>query len=109
MAEQLFNAAIEADPDEPLSWVARGLSRGEQGKDDLAFRDFAYAGELFAEQGDTTKAEQLKKASQRVYDIKNQTDEPSGSGIGSLLLSGALSTAQIIAPIALKALMPIVP
>ena len=109
MAEQLFNAAIEADPDEPLSWVARGLSRGEQGKDDLASRDFAYAGELFAEQGDTTKAEQLKKASQRVYDIKNQTDEPSGSGIGSLLLSGALSTAQIIAPIALKALMPIVP
>ena len=33
-AEQLFNAAIEAEPDEPLSWVARGLSRGEQGKDE---------------------------------------------------------------------------
>ena len=109
MAEQLFNAAIEADPDEPLSWVARGLSRGEQGKDDLASRDFAYAGELFAEQGDTTKAEQLKEASQRVYNIKNHTDEPSGNGIGSVLLSGALSTAQMIAPIALKALMPILP
>ena len=40
MAEQLFNAAIEAKPDEPLSWVARGLSRGEQGKEELASEDW---------------------------------------------------------------------
>ena len=108
-AEQLFNAAIEANPDEPLSWVARGLSRGEQGKDDLASRDLAYAGKLFANQGDEIKADQLIEASQRVFDTKNQPGTSSGNGIGSLLLGGALSTAQVIAPIALKALMPILP
>ena len=67
VAEQLFNAAIEANPDEPLSWVARGLSRGEQGKDELASRDLSHAGQLFANQGDTVKADQLKQASQWVY------------------------------------------
>ena len=108
-AEQLFNAAIEANPDEPLSWVARGLSRGEQGKDDLASRDFAYAGELFADQGDMVKADQLEEASRRVYDTPNQSDIPSGNGIGSAFMSGALSAVQAIAPIALKALMPMVP
>jgi len=108
-AEQLFNAAIEANPDEPLSWVARGLSRGEQGKDDLASRDFAHAGELFANQGDIVKADQLREASRRVYDIQNSTDSPTGNGFGSALISGALSTAQALAPIALKALMPITP
>ena len=109
LAEQLFNSAIEANPEEPLSWVARGLSRGEQGKDDLASRDFAYAGELFANQGDMVKADQLAEASRRVYDTPNKSDTPSGNGIGSVLISGALSTIQAAAPIALKALMPMVP
>ena len=108
-AEQLFNAAIKVDPDEPLSWVARGLSRGEQGKDDLASRDLAHAGQLFADQGDMVKADQLKEASQRVYEIPNQPDTPSGNGVGSALISGALSAAQALAPIALKALMPMIP
>ena len=108
-AEQLFNAAIQANPDEPLSWVARGLSRGEQGKDDLASRDLAHAGQLFADQGDMVKADQLKKASKLVYNSEKQAGTPSGNGIGSVLLSSALSTAQAFAPIALKALMPIIP
>ena len=108
-AEQLFNAAIQADPEEPLSWVARGLSRGEQGKDDLASSDLAHAGQLFAEQGEMVKADQLKEASQLVYGIEDQASSPSGNGIGSMLLSGALSTVQTIAPIALKALIPILP
>ena len=108
-AEQLFNAAIKANPDEPLSWVARGLSRGEQGKDDLASSDLAHAGRLFADQGDKIKADQLKKASQRVYNIPNNPDSSNGNGIGSAFLHGALSAAQAIVPIALKALMPILP
>ena len=108
-AEQLFNAAIQANPDEPLSWVARGLSRGEQGKDDLASRDLAHAGQLFADRGDMVKADQLEEASKLVYNNENKSGTPSGNGIGSVLLSSALSTAQAIAPIALKALMPIIP
>ena len=108
-AEQLFNAAIQANPDEPLSWVARGLCRGEQGKDDLASRDLAHAGKLFADQGDTIKADQLEEASRRVYNSPNNPDSSSGNGVGSAFLHGALSAAQAIAPIALKALKPILP
>ena len=107
-AERLFSAAILENPDEPLSWVARGLSRGEQGKNALAAKDLAYAGTLFAASGDRIKADQLKLASQRVYDNPEQTTT-SGNGLGSALLSGALSAAQALAPIALKALMPIIP
>ena len=106
VAEQLFSAAIAANPDEPLSWVARGLSRGEQGKDKLAFRDLAHAGQLFADQGDMVKANQLNEASNRVYDSQNETVIANGNGIGSALLSGALSAVQALAPIALKVLTP---
>ena len=109
LAEKLFNAAIEANPDEPLSWVARGLSRGEQGKEDLASRDLAFAGKLFASQGDTIKAHQLLEASRSIYDIPDKPDIPTGNGAGSALISGVLSAAQLLGPIALKALMPILP
>ena len=108
-AEQLFSVAIKADPKEPLSWVARGLSRDEQGKDDLASKDFAHAGQLFADQGERDKADQLMKASQRVNEKPNKAITPDGNGIGSALISGALSAIQVIAPIAIKALTPIIP
>ena len=42
-AEQLFSDAIRSNPEEPLSWVARGISRSEQAKDELAAADFRYA------------------------------------------------------------------
>ena len=63
-AERLFAAAILRKPSEPLSWVARGLSRGEQGKNDLAAKDLAHAGRLFAEQGDAV-AEEISRSSIR--------------------------------------------
>ena len=89
--------------------MARGLSRGEQGQHDLASTDLAQAGRLFADRGDSLKAEQLLDASRRVHERPDTPNQPSGNGIGSALLSGALSTAQALAPIALKALMPMVP
>ena len=64
---------------------------------------------MFANQGDTLKADQLWDASRRVHDRPDNPHTASGNGIGSALLSGALSTAQALAPIALKALMPMVP
>ena len=108
-AELLFSMAIQAKPDEPLSWVARGLSRGEQGKNDLASRDLSHAGHLFVYQGDAVKGEQLLEASQRAQVLQDGSDMPTSEGIGSTLLSGAFSAAQALAPIALRALMPIVP
>lgn len=107
-AEQLFSAAILRDPDEPLSWVARGLSRGEQGKNDLAAKDLTHASSLYASQGDPIKAKQLQRASEQVYASNNPLGS-SGNGMGSALLGGALSAAQALAPIALRALMPLIP
>jgi uncharacterized protein YjbI with pentapeptide repeats len=109
-AETLFSAAIGRKPEEPLSWVARGLSRGEQGKSQLAARDLAHAGRLFEEKGDSVKAQQLQLASQRVEAPADQSSAAQGgNGVGSMLLSGALSAAQALGPIALKALMPMIP
>ena len=108
-AETLFSAAITAEPDEPLSWVARGLCRGELGNINGASRDLAHAGELFGHQGDEEKAQQLQEASQKATATIDNPASKGGNGIGSRLLSGALSTAQALAPIALRALSPILP
>jgi hypothetical protein len=65
---------------------------------------------LFEEQGDSVKAQQLQLASQRVEDPADQISAAQGgNGVGSMLLSGALSAAQALGPIALKALMPMIP
>ena len=106
-AETLFSDAIRSQPQEPLSWVARGISRSEQAKDDLAAADFNYAAALYQQQGSAAWADQLKAAAdaigQRRYE-DNATEE--GGGIGSQLLGGAISGLRMIAPLAAKALMP---
>lgn len=108
-AERLFNAAIKAKPQEPLSWVARALSRGEQGQHDLASRDLAHAAGLYEDQGDNVKADQLLEASRRVQEITKGREPITGNGVGSTLLQGALSTVKTLAPIALKTLIPMLP
>ena len=54
------------------------------------------------------KADQLPQAS-RVYDIPDQPDVPTGNGVGSALISGVISTAKLLGPLSLRALMPILP
>ena len=107
-AERLFSAAIRSNPEEPLSWVARGISRGEQEKNGLASRDLAHAGAIYAERGDSVKAKQLRLASTRVGETST-SPTTTGNGLGSTLLSGTLSALQTLAPIALRALSPIMP
>ena len=104
-AEALFSAAITAEPDEPLSWVGRGIARGELGDFAKASQDMAYAGELFEDQGDKTKAKQLRLASQNAYEPTAKKGNQ-GSGIGSDILTGALSVFRALAPIALRVLTP---
>ena len=58
-AEQLFGAAIDIGRNEPLSWVARGISRSEQAKDVLAAADFRYAADIYRTQGADELATQL--------------------------------------------------
>ena len=104
-AERLFGEAIQADPDQAMSWIARGISRGEQGDEAKAAQDLLHAADLLERQGATEQSEQIRQAV-----AKLQTDEgdgsKSGNGLGSALLGGALSTLNALAPLALKTLVP---
>ena len=105
-AEALFSAAIAAAPKEPLSWIARGLCRGELGQRELAAKDLAYAGTLFHELDDQIKAEQLELASQKALERQKQAPQE-GNGIGSIILSSAISVFQALGPMGLRALSPL--
>ena len=107
-AETLFSDAIRSQPQEPLSWVARGISRSEQAKDDLAAADFNYAAALYQQQGSAAWSDQLKAAADAIGQRRhehNATEE--GTGIGSQLLGGAISGLRMLAPLAAKALIPL--
>ena len=88
--------------------MARGLCRGEQGEEQQAARDLTHAAQLYAEAGDSVKAEQLRRASEKIFAPVGSSNQ-SGNGMGSTLLNGALSTMKALAPFALKALAPMIP
>ena len=104
-AERLFGEAIQADPEQAMSWVARGLSRGQQGNETKAAQDLLHAADLLDRQGAPEQSEQIRQAV-----AKLQADESNGSksgnGLGSALLGGTVSTLSALAPLALKTLMP---
>ena len=104
-AEQLFGEAIQADPDQAMSWIARGLSRGQQGDETKAAQDLLHAADLLDQQGAHEQGEQVRTAVSKLKG--NDADgSKSGNGLGSALLGGALSTLSALAPLALKTLMP---
>ena len=104
-AERLFGEAIQADPDQALSWIGRGLSRGEQGNEAQASQDLLHAADLLHRQGSTEKSEQVRSAVSKLM-VSEVSESKSGNGLGSTLLGGALSTLEALAPLALKTLMP---
>ena len=106
-AEQLFSHAIRRQPGEPLSWVARGISRSEQAKDDMAVSDFYHAASLFKESGNLLYAKQLKNAASMLNDRKTiANNKNSGNGLGGIALTGIASIIRSLGPIAMKALIP---
>ena len=107
-AEQLFGAAITINPNEPLSWVARGLCRSEQTKDQLAAADFLYAAELYQKLESEDWSKQLKVAANSVHK-RRHTSNPSkeGKGLGGQVLQGTMTGFRMLAPIAVKALAPL--
>ena len=104
-AERLFGEAIQADPEQAMSWITRGLSRGQQGNETKAAQDLLHAADLLDRQGAPEQSEQIRQAV-----AKLQADEGSGSksgnGLGSALLGGTVSTLSALAPLALKTLVP---
>ena len=107
-AEQLFGEAIRIQPDEPLSWVARGISRSEQTKDDLAASDFRYAASIYESRGSEDWADQLRVGANLVQNRRFETNESKGGrGMGGQFLQGAMAGLRMLALIAAKALIPI--
>jgi tetratricopeptide (TPR) repeat protein len=104
-AERWFSDAIRREPESAITWVARGISRGEQGNFALAATDFNYAASLYQVRGEKTEAEMLTKAAEQMNKPKDKQD--SGNGMGSQLLGGTLSVLKFIAPLAAKVLMPV--
>ena len=109
-AEQWFNAAIRREPAAAVSWLARAITRSELGKRQQAASDFDYAASLYAADGEDDLAQQLRQAALEVARDPSQPG-PSGNGIGSMALGGALGGAlgalQFLAPLAAKAFMPL--
>jgi tetratricopeptide (TPR) repeat protein len=104
-AETLFSAAIRKEPAAAISWVARGICRGEQGKSELAANDFNYAASLYAQLSETEQATQLKQAAAKVAQAPESGKE-GGNSAGSAMLSGAITAFQFLAPLAAKAFLP---
>ncbi len=103
-AEDYFNKALIRRPDAAITWVARGISRAEQAKREMASRDFAYAAELFDQQEQPALAQQMRNGAEQV---KKTSPHPGGNGVGSSLLNGATSIFQSLLPLALKYFSPI--
>jgi tetratricopeptide (TPR) repeat protein len=103
-AERWFSEAIRRQPDSAISWVARGISRNEQGNVEAAAADFNYAATLYRAQGEETESKQLESAA--ISPVQPEKKKPGGSGMGSQMLSGALAVIQFLGPIAVKAFVP---
>ena len=104
-AERLFGEAIQADPEQAMSWVARGLSRGQQGDEARAAQDLLHAADLLDQQGAPKQSKQLREAVDNLH-INEADGSKSGNGMGSALLKGTISTLEALAPLALKTLIP---
>ena len=104
-AERLFGEAIQANPEQAMSWIARGLSRGEQGDEIKAAQDLLHAADLLDRQGATEQSEQVRLAVSKLQTNESEKSKP-GNGLGSAVLGGALSTLSALAPLALKTLIP---
>ena len=104
-AERWFSEAIRRQPDSAISWVARGISRNEQGNVEAAAADFNYAATLYRAQGEENESRQLERAA--VSLVQPEKKKPGGSGMGSQMLSGALAVIQFLGQIAVKAFIPL--
>jgi hypothetical protein len=103
-AERWFSSAIQRMPDAAISWVARGLSRAEQGNFIGAAQDLQYAGRLYEGLGDAEQAAALKRASEIL--LQPSKAAKGGNGLGTQLVSGAIAAFQALGPLAAKAMIP---
>jgi uncharacterized protein YjbI with pentapeptide repeats len=104
-AETFFSQAIQRQPAAAVSWVARGISRQEQGQNQLAAQDLNHAAALLDQAGDAKGAQDLRKAASGI--LKPEVKPPAGNGFGGQVLQGAATLAGALAPLAIKFLVPL--
>jgi len=105
-AEQFFSEAIRKQPLAAVSWLARGICRGEQGNTALASADLGYAASLYEQAGETEIAAEIKRGSEQLNQATNGAPTKGGNGKGMEAMSGAIAVFKMLAPIAAKAFMP---
>lgn len=103
-AERLFGEALRQRPEAAITWLARGVSRADQGKPEDARQDLDYAAALYERQGDKEEAQRIQEAARQIGAAPAK--KPGANGLGSAMLSGAVGLAQFLAPLAMKALVP---
>ena len=103
-AERWFSEAIQRLPEAAVSWVARGISRAEQGNLALAAQDFRHASKLYTELGDNEQAIMLRKTADLI--IKPKQEPNGGNGIGTKAISGVIALAELLAPLAATTILP---
>ena len=84
-----------------MSWIARGVSHGQQGDEAKAAQDLLHAAELLDRQGAPEQSEQIRQVVARLQAYESNGTK-SGNGLGSALLRGAVSTLRALAPLVLK-------
>ncbi|MFN9631184.1 MAG: pentapeptide repeat-containing protein [Cyanobacteriota bacterium] len=106
-AERLFGEALRQNPQAAITWLARGVTRADQGKLEEARQDLDYAAVLYERQGDKAEAQRIQEAARQVgaAPAKRQA----GNGMGGALLDGAVGLAKMLAPLAPLALKALVP
>jgi tetratricopeptide (TPR) repeat protein len=104
-AERWFGEAIRRQPDAAISWVARGISRSELGQLERAAADLSYAASLYRLRGEEQEARQLEQAVGELTEPVARARP--GNGLGSTLLGGAMAAFGVLAPLALRALVPV--
>lgn len=104
-AERWFGEAIRRQPEAAISWMARGISRGEQGRSEQAAADFDHAATLYEQGGEVAQAKELRQAA---LQLRQPAARPrGGNGLGGQLLGAALGLAQVLAPLAARAFLPV--
>ena len=104
-AERWFSEAIQKSPDAAISWLGRGLSRLETGELSGASQDIAFASRLYQELGDHELALNLSNLSESL--VKPHKKQPGGNGAGIKTIQGTVSAFKLLAPLAMKLLVPL--
>lgn len=106
-AERWFSEAIRRQPDSAISWVARGISRNEQGNLQMAAADFTYAASLYRIRGEDSEAMTLDTAAKQLTTPAKKLK--GGNGSGGQMIEGAVAALRMLAPLAQIAAKSFIP